>query len=317
MKVLHVVNQLTIGGIETFIYRLAKASEEDITVFTYKDGVVHEWLSDASIRVCLGSLIKLLENEPFDIVVMHIGSSMPDEYKEARKKFPNIKFVTVLHTLYPIPDQTVDKIVCISESVYDVQAVKDKCIVIRPGIEINNDWFGCPVVGNVTRIAPYKMIKESIIICKNVSSTIPDIKFIFVGGDANDAKGYTEEMKAFAKEIGVENNVIFTGYVDNVEEYYKYFDIFLHPVGREAYPAVLWEALSHKIPIITTVFAQEIIKHGINGYLTSNTAEISEIIRRLIISRNLGLNENVKHIMDIKDTAKEFSKLYGELCTQS
>jgi glycosyltransferase involved in cell wall biosynthesis len=314
MRVLHQTNSLTIGGVETFVYRLCKNSPEETAVITYKDGIIGKWLSNSCIPVYDNGLETAINAFKPDIVVMHSGSTLPEEYPKCREKFPKVKFITVLHTLYPIPDQTVDKIVCISKSVYDCQKDKTKCVIIHPGIEIHNEWFNCPVVGNVTRIAPYKHINDILSCAELVKVVAPDAKFVIVGEEAVDAPGYITVAREIARQRGLGNSVFFTGYVDNVEEYYKYFDVFLHPVGKEAYPVVLYEAMSHKIPVVTTSTASEIIVHTENGFIADTPTEMAYWVLFLLSRRTKYF---VNKLKDIKDTCKQFSWLYNELYNSS
>ena len=48
------------------------------------------------------------------------------------------------------------------------------------------------------------------------------------------------------------NNVMFTGSVDNVDEYLKASDFFVFPTEREAFGISIIEALACGLPVITT-----------------------------------------------------------------
>ena len=101
MRVLHQVNSLVMGGSNAFLYRLAKYRNEDIFVYGHKDGIIRQWLEDLNIPVYLKEdedIFNLIERLKIDIIVMHTGSSLPDYAEELKNKFPNLKFITVLHT---------------------------------------------------------------------------------------------------------------------------------------------------------------------------------------------------------------------------
>jgi hypothetical protein len=121
MRILHQVNSLDIGGVETFVYRLCKYSNEDVFVYSHKDGKVREWLEKigiyASIKEFGDDIKTIISNQNIDIVVFHTGSFLPTYAKELKERFPLVKFITVLHTIAKT-DEWVDKIISISQAVH-------------------------------------------------------------------------------------------------------------------------------------------------------------------------------------------------------
>lgn len=296
---MHQVNNLAIGGVETFVYRLCKYSNEDVFVYSHLDGIVREWMEDASISVYLqrdydiSYLIKYLH---IDVFVMHTGSYLPDYAQELKRQNPDMKFVQVLHTVYTSTDEWVDKIICISKAVYDVNN-PEKSILIYPGIDRRKRF----VVGEITRIAPYKYLEDLVKIAKLVVAENPEVLFKVIGEDAQDSKGYTELLKHKIKEEGLESNFEFMGYVDKID--WNWFDAFVHLVGDEAYPVTILEALNKNLPTFT--------------YEKRGTSEINhpqlfksnslEWIAKNIIKR---IDFRPKHI---KQVADEFSGVYNSL----
>lgn len=74
-----------------------------------------------------------------------------------------------------------------------------------------------------------------------------NVKLILVG-EGPEKKKYQQ----LAKDLRVDNNVIFTGYQSNVTEFYSIFDIFSLVSSYEAFGLVLAEAMLHKLPIVAT-----------------------------------------------------------------
>lgn len=74
-----------------------------------------------------------------------------------------------------------------------------------------------------------------------------NVKLILVG-EGPEKKKYQQ----LAKDLRVDNKVIFTGYQSNVTEFYSIFDIFSLVSSYEAFGLVLAEAMLHKLPIVAT-----------------------------------------------------------------
>lgn len=298
MKVLHQVNNLAIGGVETFVSRLCKYSNEEVFVYSHEDGIVGDWLTEMQVPVFTKKsydIIELIDRLKIDVLVMHTGSYLPEYALEVRNKFPKLKMVTVMHTVYP-GDEWVDKIICISQAVKDVNN-HEKSILIYPGIDRRQKF----VIGEITRIAPYKYLEDLIQVAKALVEKYPEVLFRIIGEDAQDSKGYTEHLKRKLKDIGLENNFEFMGYVDKID--YSWFDAFVHLVGDEAYPVTLLEALNANLPTFTYLRrGTKEIEHP----LLVQADELSQVVE--ILSN--WIESRPKHI---KQVADEFSRVYDNL----
>jgi len=296
---MHQTNNLEIGGVETYVYRLTKHANEPTFILSHKTGTVLEWFQELEIHGYIGSDYETVKNAvefaKIDVFVMHTGSYLPEYFPQLKKDFPNMKFVVVLHTLYPVEylDQ-IDALICVSDAVARMQPVHKKVTVIYPGVEKRE-----LIIGNVTRIAPYKYIND-LIECSRVLTEfgIPHLVAI-VGEDAVDAPGFTEELKTIVKSV----RIMFLGKLTQSElnSFYRNISIFVHPIGNEAYPAVILEALENNLPVITYARGGAVEIPGI--IFVDNPKEIArEIVR--IYSR----------VKDINTCAQEFSKVYEEIC---
>lgn len=67
-------------------------------------------------------------------------------------------------------------------------------------------------------------------------------------------KGPLEEYNSkLARELGVDNRVIFTGYRTDVDEFYQMADAFLFPSLREGLPVAVMEAMASRLPVVATL----------------------------------------------------------------
>ncbi|AGB02444.1 glycosyltransferase [Methanoregula formicica SMSP] len=96
---------------------------------------------------------------------------------------------------------------------------------------------------------------------------------------------YSEEVRAFSNEIGLERHVIFTGNIENPFIPLKMCEIYTHITLGDGLPIALLEAMSMGKPIIATPIAgiPEAIESGINGFLVEpNPKKIAEKIDFLL-----------------------------------
>ena len=75
----------------------------------------------------------------------------------------------------------------------------------------------------------------------------PDVYYVICGrGPLMDAH------KELAKELGVGDRVVFTGYRTDVADFYKMADVFLFPSFREGIPVAVMEAMASGLPVVAT-----------------------------------------------------------------
>jgi glycosyltransferase involved in cell wall biosynthesis len=247
MNVMHQVNNLAIGGVETMVYRLCKYANEPTYVFAHQEGIVMDWIEEVGTRVYLKEdfdIFELIEHLKIDVFVMHTGSYLPEYAAEIKRRFPKIKMIVVLHTLYKLKEDWVDKIICVSRKIYELNDPA-KSVLIYPGVDGRKRF----VVGEVTRLAPYKYLEDFLILARAVLNYHPEVVFRIIGEEASDAVGYKEKLEGIVKESGMENSVIFAGQVDKID--YNEFDAFVHLVGNEAYPVTILEALKSSLLTLT------------------------------------------------------------------
>jgi len=87
---------------------------------------------------------------------------------------------------------------------------------------------------------------------------------------------YSEEVKAFAREVGVEEQVVFTGDVENPFVPLKMCDLYTHtPLGEGGVSVALLEAMAMGKPIVATSVGgiPEAITDGENGLLVAPEVE--------------------------------------------
>jgi GalNAc-alpha-(1->4)-GalNAc-alpha-(1->3)-diNAcBac-PP-undecaprenol alpha-1,4-N-acetyl-D-galactosaminyltransferase len=110
------------------------------------------------------------------------------------------------------------------------------------------------------------------------------------------------DCQKYASTMRIEDKVLFTGEVNNVEDYYLQSKIFAYASVSEGFPNVLGEALSAGLAAISFNFeagAEDLIKNEFNGYLVPDGEN------ELYKDRLVYLMENEK----IREAFAENSKL--------
>ncbi len=135
--------------------------------------------------------------------------------------------------------------------------------------------------------------------------------------------GEGELEKKLIEYVNVQKlkNIYFHGYIENVSNLFKMFDLLLLTSKREGMPIVLWEALNAGLPFLSKNVggAAEILKYGHCGFVFEKNSEAIEIIQSLI--NNPDLLNNIKKVgpiiikkyFDKQNFINFFSNLYQKL----
>jgi glycogen synthase len=138
----------------------------------------------------------------------------------------------------------------------------------------------------------------------------------------------TDKLKEQVKSLGVEEKVIFTGYMNDIEKtkMYKISDITVIPSLYEPFGIVALEAMAAGCPLVVSDVGglKEIVEHGVNGMRAINGSKDSikdnilillkdEELRNKIIKNGYDLISN-KYSWDsiAQDTIKLYEKIQEE-----
>ncbi|MCU7845548.1 MAG: glycosyltransferase family 4 protein [Candidatus Thiodiazotropha sp. (ex Monitilora ramsayi)] len=149
------------------------------------------------------------------------------------------------------------------------------------------------------------------------------LKLLFVGSFTDDHEKETYiELKKIIDKSGISENVKFIGYMYDIQLPLKAADIFVLSSRAEGFGNVILEALSEKLPCISTDvgIASQVIKEGKNGYIVNvnNKKNMSEKILQLVNSKELRgeFSKNAvvpDFILDSPQYAERNAKLYQQL----
>lgn len=213
---------------------------------------------------------------------------------------------------------------------------REKIIVIPNGINIEDfdigyskeesrKKIGLPlddeIVLFVGVLDPYKGPDVLLKAMPKILKNIPDTKLVFVG-----IGGMSGALERLCKNLGVEKNVEFAGFVEESLKplYYKAADVFCLPsvIKSEVFPIVLLEASASGLPMVVSDLEtfKCIIDDGYNGLSTKRRDEKSLADALIYLLENedviseMGKNAR-KKVEDYswERVAEETEKVYKEL----
>jgi len=131
------------------------------------------------------------------------------------------------------------------------------------------------------------------------------------------------DLKKKSQTMGIEKNIKFFGFVDNIHEYLAVADVFAFPSFQEGLPNAVLEAMACGLPVVSTKIGGvvDVIEDGENGLLVEpgNADQLSDAIKRLIIdteyASKLGRNalKTIRENYDINGIATKYIDLYSRL----
>ena len=206
----------------------------------------------------------------------------------------------------------IDRIFAISEYVktnmITTTPIKDKQIEVlyngvnlehfNPTLYNNNEerlkYFINPniiLIGMVGRITPLKghheFINAAITIKKILNN---NVKFILVGNAGLPEQDYYNQVKDYALNKLGEDNIIFTGFTNDIPKFLSMIDILIFPSYEESFGNVVIEAMAMGVPVVASDSGAvpEIIEHDVTGILVKpkDSQVIAEGIIEYLFKKN-------------------------------
>lgn len=180
----------------------------------------------------------------------------------------------------------------------------------RGGKALRQSLFGendSPVIGMIGNITTqWKNHKLFLDVSAKLQVEFPKCRFVVFGGSSNlNITPYTKDLRRISTKLGLENNLIWAEFVDDIPSIMNSIDILVHPVSKEGSGRVVMEAMAagRVVVGVKSGGVQELIQHGVTGYLVEpeNCDEIVEKVRFLV--------QNPKERLRIAQQAAGFAKV--------
>lgn len=152
-----------------------------------------------------------------------------------------------------------------------------------------------------------------------IKEKIPEWKVVFAGN------GEIEKGKALSRQLGIESQVEFTGWVTGKEKekLFRRAKIFCLPSYAEGFPMAVLEAWSYGLPVITTPVGgiPDVAKDGENMLLfnSGDIFKLAENIEKLIANKDLydkisnASSEFADGPFNIQTINKQLAEIYRSL----
>lgn len=162
------------------------------------------------------------------------------------------------------------------------------------------------------RLTADKGVNELLEAFLDIEKNYPNVKLLMMGGMDNN-KSLKQELMAEAEKS---KNIIFTGNVPNVEEYYAASDVFVAPSYREGFGLVVIEAEAMGLPaIVSNVPGQvDAIEENETGLTCTvrDSKSLENAMIKLIDGADLRIDLGKKASKYVEDNYDQ-NKLFGYL----
>jgi glycosyltransferase involved in cell wall biosynthesis len=169
-----------------------------------------------------------------------------------------------------------DGIICISQAVQNsletqgkvpVSEIAERLWIIPDGRELGPFYAGnrervrkefgldpeTPLVGMAARITSMKGQDFFLRIAALVKGRVTNVRFLLVGETpCKDDEEYSQGLRRLVAELGLQKEVIFGGYRDDMPDVLAAMDCFAHPSRHGAFVSVLIEAMASGVPIVAS-----------------------------------------------------------------
>jgi glycosyltransferase involved in cell wall biosynthesis len=150
------------------------------------------------------------------------------------------------------------------------------------------------MVGNIREWKGQETVVRALI---HVVKVRPDLVFFFVGAATPGDRAYKDKLDQLIREAGIEGNVRFTGYQQQVPNFVKMMDFVIHAsIQPEPFGMVVLEAMAQHKPVIGSRAGGviEMVVEGETGYTfppgDSNmlAARMLELLKDPALCRRMG-----------------------------
>lgn len=343
-RVAYILQDFHIGGMESLIYRIARRLTDHYDVYFIASHVpdILPLFSEIGTAVYIGQdwlkLARYLQQERIDLVqygnvrayadaALAAGVPVIIERTDGLRRGVALQSKAGLSAVIASTRGTVDPIARLIP--------RERIHLIYNGIDLQDldcqpvDRLGCGdeaiLIGRVSRFGPGKNLEMLIEAVRQLAPRYPQVRLALVGDNSRipGTPDVMSELRARAK--GLEEQVIFTGHVENPIPLVKGFDIgtCVSRQGNEGIPNSLIESMAARRPVVATRVDDipELVEDQVNGILiddgdlTQLVAALERLIQDADLRRRMGEvgRRRVETDFNLDQQAEAYQQLYDHL----
>jgi len=199
----------------------------------------------------------------------------------------------------------------------DIKAVE--CLKAEFGIRPNYIVIGA--LGNVNFAKGYEYFIKA---AKKMQNHISKTKFLIVGAKLETKLNHWQELQDLVSELGLENDIVFTGFREDISVILSMLDVFVLSSVSEACPMAVLEAMAMKVLVVATNVGgvSEQIINGQSGIIVkpkdpdSIVQGVLQLLNMSATERETMVNkgrERVKKLFSLDKIADEHKNIYESI----
>ncbi len=291
-KVMHVIWSLDLGGAEQVVLNLVRKLDrgrfEPIVCCLNEKGRYAEQVEREGIRVMalhkrpkfdpllVPRLVRLIKREGVDLIHTHLFTG--NLWGRIAAKIAGVPVISTEHgmdtwrgrfelTLDRWLTKTNRRVIFVSEGVKRFYSERNPSLngkgrVLHNGIEVENFGLhssknnvlaelgiahGRKVIGIVGRLVPEKSHEDFLEAIRLLYKEGREVTGLIVGEGEREAF-----LRGKVREMGIEKDVVFTGFRQDLDRLYSAMDVFVICSIREGFPLTILEAMAAGVPIVAT-----------------------------------------------------------------
>ena len=195
---------------------------------------------------------------------------------------------------------------------------------VRDELGIPADCTLIGSVGNVNRFKGYTYLVEA---AARIKRQLGAVKFVVVGRKLDSDPGYWDRLEQLARRLGLEGDILYTGFREDVPAILAALDLFVLPSVLESCPVAVLEAMAMKRPVVATDVGavSELVIDGRTGLLvpSGDSAALADAVVRYLRKPPEEIDEmlraaraRVETVFSLREVAERQRRLYDTLAAQ-
>jgi glycosyltransferase involved in cell wall biosynthesis len=127
----------------------------------------------------------------------------------------------------------------------------------------------CRLIGAIRNVNPLKGIAYFVEAAGRIRKQVPSARFVVAGRRLDTDAGYWNHVQRLTEQLGLKQDIVFTGFCEDVPAMLSALDVFVLPSIQESCPVALLEAMAMKVPVVATDVGSvcEMVNSGRTGFV--------------------------------------------------